>query len=130
VTPGGRVVAVTNVTRGTSVASAAVVADSLWGRFRGLMGRSALGSGEGLWLTGTNSIHMSFMRFPIDCVFLSAPSPDPDASRTVVGVRRAVRPWRGVVLPVRDARDTLELPVGTVDASGTEVGDVIRIEPA
>jgi uncharacterized protein len=130
VAAGGPRVAVTNLTRGTSVASAAEVADSLWARFRGLMGRPALGAGEGLWLTATNSIHMSFMRFPIDCVFLSGPGSEPDGSRMVVAVRRAVPPWRGVVLPVRGARDTLELAVGSIDASGTQVGDRIRIDAA
>ena len=37
------------------------------------MGRPALDPGAGLWLTGTNGIHMMFMRFPIDAVFLGRP---------------------------------------------------------
>ena len=42
----------------------------------------------GLWLTGTNGIHMMFMRFPIDAVFLGKPDPGRDGARTVVSVHR------------------------------------------
>jgi uncharacterized membrane protein (UPF0127 family) len=101
-------------------------AESLWARFRGLMGRAALPQGTGLWLTGSNGIHMMFMRFPIDCVFVGRP--DERGARTVLAVRRALPPWRGVVWFVRGADGTLELPVGTLDRTGTRVGDRIVIE--
>ena len=58
-----------NLTRGTVLADDLEIADTLWSRFMGLMGRTALPAGRGLWLTG-NGIHMFFMRFPIDAVFL------------------------------------------------------------
>ena len=47
------------------------IARSFWGRFRGLMGRASLADDEGVYLA-SNSIHMLFMRFPIDALFLSA----------------------------------------------------------
>jgi len=90
------------------------------------MGRTELAPGAGLWLPGTNGIHMLFMRFPIDCVFLGRPGPD--GGRRVVGLRRALPPWRGVVWFVRGAHGVLELPAGTIDASGTELGDSVLIE--
>lgn len=92
------------------------------------MGRSALADGEGLYLPGTNSIHMLFMRFPIDCMFLGAPSAD--GSREVVGVREHLAPWRGVVWWVRGARGAVEVPAGSVAAAGVRCGDVVRLEPA
>ena len=55
-------------------------AGSLWAKFMGLMGRRDLPAGDGLWLPASNGIHMMFMRFPIDAVFVTKP----DAS----GVRR------------------------------------------
>ncbi|MBI2763174.1 MAG: DUF192 domain-containing protein [Chloroflexi bacterium] len=91
----------------------------------GLMGRASLERGSGLWLAGTNGIHMFFMRFPIDVVFLGKPGPD--GGRAVLATRPAVRPWVGLVPLVRGADGCLELPVGTIAASGTERGDVIRI---
>jgi uncharacterized protein len=118
-------VAARNETRGTSIADAVETASSLWARFMGLMGRRTLPEGHALWLTGTNGIHMFFMRFPIDAVFLGRPAPD--GSRTVLAAKRALRPWTGVVPLVRGASGVLELPVGAIDASGTAAGDVVRL---
>ena len=79
-----------------------------------------------MWLPGSPSIHMLFMRFPIDCVFVGGARAD--GSREVVGLRRSLRPWIGVVWWVRGGAGVIELPVGAIDASGTELGDSIAIE--
>ncbi len=113
-----------NETRGTVVASEVEVARSLWARFMGLMGRRALPSGRGLWISG-NGIHMMFMRFPIDAVFLGRARAG--GGRPVLSVHRGLRPWVGIVPLVRGAEGVLELPVGTIEASGTERGDVVRL---
>jgi uncharacterized membrane protein (UPF0127 family) len=39
-------------------------------------------------------------------------------------------PWHGVVWRVGGAKGVLELPAGTIEASGTVVGDEIAIDPA
>lgn len=115
-----------NVTRSTVLADRLESADSLRAKFMGLMGRESLPAGGGLWLPDSNGIHMMFMHFPIDCVFVGRPNGDDE--RTVVAVRRAVRPWVGVIWYVRGAHGVLELPVGTLDASSTAVGDRIRLD--
>jgi uncharacterized membrane protein (UPF0127 family) len=92
----------------------------------GLMGRPSLAHGAGLWLPDSNGIHMMFMRFPIDAVFLGRA--DAGGSRPVVGLRRALRPWTGLVPLVRGAHGVLELPVGAIEASGTELGDLIALD--
>ena len=99
------------------------VAGSWWARARGLIGRRSLSENEGLLLPGTNSIHMLFMRFPIDCVFVSAPRPD--GSREVVGIRERLAPWRGVVWWVRGAKAAVELPAGAIAKSGIRIGDPV-----
>ena len=114
-----------NQTRATVLAQDLETASSLWARFMGLMGRPSLPDGHGLWLTGTNGIHMFFMRFAIDAVFLGKPAGD--GSRPVLSVHRRVRPWVGMVPLVRGAAGVLELPVGTIEASGTVPGDTVRI---
>ena len=116
-----------NVSRDTVLASQLETAGSLWGKFMGLMGRpsSALPSGRGLWLPASNGIHMMFMRFPIDAVFVS--KPDGSGTRTVRSVHRGLRAWTGLVPLIRGADGVLELPVGTIDASGTEVGDQVEV---
>jgi uncharacterized membrane protein (UPF0127 family) len=113
-----------NETRGTLLATELEIAGSLWSRFMGLMGRSSLPSGHGLWLTG-NGIHMMFMRFPIDAVFLGRAGAV--GSRRVISVHRALRPWVGIVPLVRGADGVLELPVGSIDGTRTERGDVVRL---
>jgi uncharacterized protein len=101
-------------------------ASSFGGRLRGLMGRRDLARDEALYLPGTNGVHMLFMRFPIDCVFLSRP--DRDGSQRVVGVRSNLRPWTGVVWYVPGAAGVVEMPAGTVAACGVQVGDVVRLD--
>ena len=97
-------------------------------KFMGLMGRDPLPAGSGLWLPESNGIHMMFMRFPIDALFLG--KPEAGGARRVVGLRRALRPWTGIVWYVRGAHGVVELPVGTVDSAGVETGDLVRLEAA
>ena len=74
----------------------------LWAKFMGLMGRPRSPAGDGLWLPASNGIHMMFMRFPIDAVFVSEPAADGARAGQVrpprpAGVDRArpARSWRG-----------------------------------
>ena len=118
-----------NVSRSTDLADHLEVADGLWARFMGLMGRADLDAGAGLWLSGTNGIHMMFMRFAIDAVFLGKPDPGQDDVRPVLSVHRSLRAWIGIVPLVRGANSVLELPVGTIERTATAVGDLIALEP-
>ena len=68
---------------------------------------------------------MMFMRFPIDAVFVS--KPDASGARVVMSVHRGLRAWTGLVPLVRGADGVLELPVGTIDATGTAVGDRVEV---
>jgi uncharacterized membrane protein (UPF0127 family) len=115
-----------NLTRGSVLATGVESADGLWGKFMGLMGRSGLAPGAALWLPDSNGIHMMFMRFPIDAVFVG--KPDADGARTVLSVHERLPVWRGLVPLVRSAHGVLELPVGTIASSATAVGDRIALE--
>lgn len=110
---------VENVTRGTIIGSRIRLARSMRDRSVGLLGRARLDAGEGLWIERSPSIHMFFMRFAIDAVFVS---PDGRVAKVVSNLK----PWR-VVWWARGARDCLELPAGAAAASGTEVGDALRL---
>jgi uncharacterized membrane protein (UPF0127 family) len=112
---------VLNQTRGTVLAEQATIASSMWSRARGLLGRRDLPAGEGLIIRPCNSVHCFFMAFPIDVVFL-------DRDHRVVRLAPTLRPYRlGPI--VRSAREVIELPAGTLAATGTQVGDQLRIEP-
>jgi uncharacterized membrane protein (UPF0127 family) len=99
--------------------------ESFMQRFRGLMGRASMDEDEGLYLP-SNSIHMMFMRFPIDALFVSPA--DDSGSRSVVGIREELPPWRGIVMPVRGAEGVIELPAGTLARHDVAVGDAVSFE--
>jgi uncharacterized membrane protein (UPF0127 family) len=119
-----------NVSRGTILAERLEDGASFWSKFMGLMGRRSLPAGNGLWLPGENGIHMLFMRFAIDVVFVAPPAGGSAGGRRVLAAYRAVPPWRGVVWRVGGAKGVLELPAGTIEATATAVGDEIAIIPA
>jgi len=123
-------VAARNVTRGTVLASEVEEGSTLWAKFMGLMGRASLEPGAALWLPDSNGIHMMFMRFPIDAVFLGRPAAATaggGSARPVVAVYSGLRAWTGLVPFVRGAHGVLELPVGTIAESQTQVGDLIEL---
>ncbi|MBO0690943.1 MAG: DUF192 domain-containing protein [Candidatus Dormibacteraeota bacterium] len=89
------------------------------GRAVGLLARSGLPPGTGMWLHPCRSIHTVGMRFSIDAVFV-------DRRGVVVRVDPWVRPGRMVPF-VRRARGVVELPAGA--AAGLTVGDELRFVP-
>ena len=102
-------------------------ATSLPQRMRGLIGQAAMDPDEGLFIP-TASIHMMFIRFAIDALFVGPA--DDMGLRTVLAVRNRLPPWRGMVLPVRGAAGVVELPAGTVLAASLGRGDRVRLEPS
>ncbi|MCG3142292.1 MAG: hypothetical protein HDKAJFGB_03718 [Anaerolineae bacterium] len=114
-----RSIQVLNHTRNSQPVTRGQVADNLWTRFRGLMGKRSLPEGYGLYFPGESAIHSFFMRIPIDVAYL-------DRAGRVVHVTNAMPPWRVGPL-VRGARNVLELPVGTLERTATRVGDFLEI---
>jgi hypothetical protein len=103
---------------GTILCERCEIPESALGRARGLLGRDSLERGTGMLIDRAGSVHMFFMRFPIDVVFL-------DRDRTVVRIVSALKPWR--VAGARRAVAALELPAGTVAAAGVQEGDVLLL---
>jgi uncharacterized membrane protein (UPF0127 family) len=94
------------------------LADSAWTRLRGLMGRARLEPRGGLMLRPASSIHTSFMRFPIDAVFLNH-------ELRVLRVREGLRPWRAAAVP--NATAVLELAAGQAARHGLIPGARLRL---
>lgn len=109
-----------NVSRGTLLADAIQHARTLWARSRGLLGRKGLEPGEGLLLQPCSGIHTFGMRFPIDAVFL-------DREANVVHLVQEMGPQR-VSRYVFKAHSVLELPPGTIQSTGTRLGDRLILE--
>jgi uncharacterized membrane protein (UPF0127 family) len=108
---------VTNLTRGTTVASAGRVADRFWPRLIGLMLARPLPAGAGLVIVPCSSIHTQFMRFPIDVLYVNKED-------VIVGIDRNLRPWR-VGRFYKQVHYVVELPAGC--AAGCQVGDQLEI---
>lgn len=104
---------------GAVVCERCEIPESAFGRMRGLLGRDGLETGEGMLIDSAPSIHMFFMRFPIDVVFV-------DRDWKVVRIVHGLRPWR--LAGARKAVAALELPVGAVDEAGLEEGVALVLE--
>jgi uncharacterized membrane protein (UPF0127 family) len=103
---------------GRAVCERCSIADTAVARMRGLLGRSELAAGEGLWIRPTNAIHMFFMRFAIDAVYL-------DRDDTVVRVVPRLRPWRMSIC--RGARSVIELAAGEAERWCLQPGDRVEV---
>ena len=90
------------------------LADGIFSRGRGLLGRGDLGRGQGMLIRPTWSIHTGFMRFAIDVVFL-------DKELAVLKIAQRLRPWRAAFR--RGAHQALELPAGECERLRIQVGD-------
>lgn len=115
-----RLANITNTTRGIRLATGAALALRRGERRRGLMGRSALEEGEALVLPRCRQVHTFGMLFEIDVLFIGP-------NGLVVRACRRVRPRR--VSPFAwSATAVVELPSGTIEATGTLLGDTVVIE--
>jgi uncharacterized membrane protein (UPF0127 family) len=93
------------------------IADNPLARLKGLLGRSSIAADEGM-LLATSAIHTSFMRFPIDLVFL-------DSAFVVVKTVSDLRPWR--IAHDRRARSVVELAAGVVAIAGVEPREQVSL---
>ena len=81
-------------------------AEGWWRKGWGVLGRSALRPGEGLWLPGVASVHTVGVRFSLDLLFLDDRF---QAVRLVPGT-----PPGRLLVRASGAHHTLELGVGTL----------------
>ena len=96
------------------------VASNFFARGVGLMGRGGLPENGGLLIHGCNGIHMMFMRFPIDAVFVNKKG-------IVVKTYERLLPWIGVVPFVWRADKVAELPIGTIRRHLIKPGDQLLV---
>jgi uncharacterized membrane protein (UPF0127 family) len=110
---------VTNQSRGQVLADRADIADTSAKRRTGLLKHTGLEPGEGLWIAPCEGVHTFGMKFAIDVLFLNK-------KKKILKVRpNMVR--RRMALSLR-AHSVLELPAGTIEATGTAKGDQLEFE--
>lgn len=88
-------------------------------RLAGLLGRRGLGPEDSLWIVPCRGIHTIGMRFPIDVLFVNR-------DHKVVAMAPRLAP-NGTTRLYFTAHSALELPVGSIEKSHTEVGDQLDI---
>ena len=111
---------VINTTRRAVISEHLTVAGTFWARLAGLLNRKSLPQGEGLLIINCQAIHMFFMKFSIDAIFI-------DKNHSVVGLVENIKPFEMSSFFWK-ANGVIELPVGTIQKSRTEVGDVLEIK--
>ena len=111
---------ITNLDKNSDLARAAEIARTSAARQKGLLGRTSLPEGGGLWIIPCESVHTFFMKFPIDLVYINR-------KNVVKKVRRNVGPWK--LSACLSAHSIIELPVGAIDRSQTNPGDKLEFMP-
>jgi len=117
-----RVVRVENTTRAALIGDRIELAHSSMRRLFGLLGRRGLSAGGGLWISPSSGIHTMGMAFPIDVIGL-------DRNRNIVKLWNSLRPFRLTSISFK-MKSVLELPAGTILASGAQLGDTLQITSA
>ena len=90
------------------------IADSFLTRLAGLMFRKKWPQAAALLLAPCNSVHMCFMRFAIDVVYI-------DKDYRILKIVKSLKPWIGLSM-CRKAWAVLELTEGGADRCGLVVG--------
>lgn len=114
-----RYLRIVNVTRDAVLAESAGAATNSTERRTGLLKHTELPDGEGLWIAPCEAVHTFGMKFAIDVLFI-------DRKHRVAKVRE--RMPRRRISGCFSASSVLELPVGTIERTGTARGDELRFE--
>lgn len=108
---------------GTIIASEVERADSFLKQAVGLMFRKQIPESYAMLFDmgyeQIMSIHMLFVFFPIDVVYL-------DKERRIVDVRTRLRPWIGLSWPRKPSQYVIEMPAGTADRFGLKAGEKLE----
>lgn len=110
-----------NLTKNRVAVENLTIAKNYLQRTRGLLGRKSIDENEGLLIINCNWIHMFFMKFPIDAVFLKANK----TIYKVVKILDNIKPWR-LSSPIFRADSVLEIKSSTVK-NIISVGDELKI---
>lgn len=112
-------VRVENVSRNSTLISSGRMANNSWTRLRGLIGVRDLPEGQGIVIEPCHGVHCMFMSIPIDVIYVNK-------QHQVVALDKAMKPW-SIGKIYRNSHYVVEVPVGAIARTGTEVGDQLRL---
>ncbi len=103
------------------------IADTFLRRFLGLMGRKNIAPDRALFLYPCSSVHMCFMRFAIDVVYLKRiDSEKKEDCWKVIKVVKGLLPWIGISACM-GAEAVLELQSGHAQMMGLTPGVICEV---
>ena len=108
-----------NIKNKNLLASDAILANSIFKRVKGLLGRKDLPQGSAMILKPCNSIHTFFMQFPIDVVFVNKDNKVVKLINSLVPNRMTSIYW--------NAYYAIEFPAGTLNRTSTTTSDLLEI---
>jgi len=109
-----------NKTKKTIIVNKVRVADTFYSRLVGLLNKKSLSSEEALLITHCQSIHMFFMKFSIDVIFVNK-------KNIVVGLVKNIKPFALSRIFFK-ASYAIEGAVGMIDKGKVEKGDVLILQ--
>ena len=95
------------------------VAETVWQRCRGLLGREKLEENQAMMIKYTNNIHTFFMKFSIDCIFINR-------KFEIIKIKKSVSPFR-LVGPYWKSQSVIEANSGFADIKGLKEGDQLYV---
>ncbi len=110
---------ITNRRSGEMLTTHAGIANTSELRRRGLLKHTSLDPGDGLWIAPCEAVHCFGMKFAIDVIYLNK-------QKKILKMRPNMGKNR-ISFCLR-AHSVLELPAGTIDKTGTSVGDELEFE--
>ncbi len=108
-----------NKTGDKKLSDQVIVANTLFTRMKGLLGKDKLESNVVMWIHPCISIHTWFMKFNIDVVFV-------DKDLVVRAIFSDIGPWK-MTWPVRKARSVFEMTSGTAKEFAIKIGDQLYV---
>ncbi len=112
-------VKVFNQSKNTILLEEVEIADSFFLRLKGLLGRSSLPPGKGMIIQPCKAVHTFAMVFPIDVAFV-------DKKNCICHIIESMVPYR-FSPTIRKGHYVIEAPAGTLNTSGTILGDKIKL---
>lgn len=109
-----------NETRDIVLANKVKLADSFLARLKGLLFTNKLPDGNALYIRPCQGIHMFFMLYAIDVVFV-------DDKGIVVGLVESIGPFQ-VSKIYKTAKACIELPSGKIRETFTNIGDRLVLQ--
>ncbi|MCM8763315.1 MAG: DUF192 domain-containing protein [Candidatus Omnitrophica bacterium] len=107
---------IVNLTRNTIIAEKAEIANTFLKRLVGLLGRKKFKAGEALIFKNVSCVHTFGMRFAIDVLFVNRKG-------MVVAALPNLKPFR--ISGIYPFCNVIELPVGTIQKTKTQKGDLL-----